>query len=157
MNPDTLADMTTIAKIPQKGDSGWALQLTKNGNLIFRIGSQENHRDVIANAVYRKGKITAVTCLFNNGTAEIFVDGVLVKKEEGIQQSTKDAGSAGRLGDVGEQLQVIADVFIPLNGEQGIKIVQQKKITRYKGTLQDIRIYNRSITKEEIIKNISKN
>ena len=153
MNPDTVANMTPIARIPQKGDAGWALQLTENNNLIFRIGSQENHRDVIANEVYRKGKNTAVVCLFNNGTAEIFVDGVMVKREEGILQSTKDKTSAGRLGDVGEQLQVIADVFIPLNGEQENKIVQQENITRYKGTLQNIRIYNRSITQEEIKRN----
>lgn len=157
MNPDTAANMTPIARIPQTGNSGWALQLTENGNLIFRIGSQENHRDVIANAVYRNGKNTAVTCLFHNGTAEIFVDGVMVKREEGILQTTKDNSSAGRLGDVGEQLQVIADVFIPLNGEQTNKIVQQKNISRYRGTLQNIRVYNRSISQEEIIKNISKN
>jgi len=50
-------------------------------------------------------------------------------------------------------LQVIADSFIPLNGEEGNKITQQKDITRYKGTLQHIKIYNRSITKEEIKNN----
>ena len=77
----------------------------------------------------------------------------MVKREEGILQSTKDKTSAGRLGDVGEQLQVIADVFIPLNGEQENKIVQQENITRYKGTLQNIRIYNRSITQKEIKRN----
>ncbi|MEI7421732.1 MAG: LamG-like jellyroll fold domain-containing protein [Prolixibacteraceae bacterium] len=157
MNPDTVANMTPIARIPQKGDSGWALQLTENGSLVFRIGSQENHRDVIANAVYRKGKKTAVACRFNKGTAEIFIDGVMVKREEGILQSTMDKNSAGRLGDVGEQLQVIADVFIPLKGETGNKNVQQKNITRYKGTLQNIRVFNRSITQKEIINNISKN
>lgn len=153
MNADTVANMTPISRIPQKGNAGWALQLTENGSLIFRIGSQENHKDVIANAVYRKGKKTAVACLFNNGTAEIFVDGVLVKREEGILQSTKDKSAGGRLGDVGEQLQIIADVFIPLNGEQANKFTQQKNITRYKGTLQNIKIYNRLITREEIKNN----
>lgn len=156
MNPDTVANMTPIARFPQTGNSGWALQLTENGNLIFRIGSQENHRDVIAKAVYKRGKNTAVTCLFYNGTAEIFVDGVRVKREEGILQSTKDSSSAGRVGDVGEQLQVIADVFIPLNGEQGNKTVQQKNITRFRGTLQNIKVYNRSITQKEILDNYSK-
>ena len=81
----------------------------------------------------------------------------MVKREEGILQSTMDKNSAGRLGDVGEQLQVIADVFIPLKGETGNKNVQQKNITRYKGTLQNIRVFNRSITQKEIINNISKN
>lgn len=150
MNPDTVANMTPVSRIPQKGNAGWALQLTENGGLIFRIGSQENHKVVIANAVYKRGKRTAVVCSFNNGTAEIFVDGVMVKREEGILQSTKDKTAGGRLGDVGEQLQVIADSFIPLNGEEGNKIKQQKDITRYKGTLQNIKIYNRSISREEI-------
>lgn len=153
MRPDTVANMTPLSKIPQKGDAGWGLQLTENGDLMFRIGSQENHSDVIANAVYTKGKKTAVVCTFNNGTAEIFIDGVMVKREQGIIQTTNDKNAVGRLGDVGEQLQVIADVFIPLNGEQGNKIVQQKNITRYKGTLQDIRIYNRAITQQEITRN----
>jgi hypothetical protein len=157
MNPDTVANMTPISRIPQKGNAGWALQLTENGGLIFRIGSQENHRDVTANAVYKRGKKTAVVCSFNNGTAEIFVDGVMVKREEGILQSTKDKTAGGRLGDVGEQLQVIADSFIPLNGEEGNKIDPQKNITRYKGTLQHIKIYNRSITKEEIKNNAQHN
>lgn len=153
MNPDTVANMTPVSRIPQKGNAGWALQLTENGGLIFRVGSQENHQDVIANAVYKRGKTTAVVCSFNNGTAEIFVDGVMVKREEGILQSTKDKTAGGRLGDVGEQLQVIADSFIPLNGEEGNKIKQQKDITRYKGTLQNIKIYNRSISREEIMIN----
>jgi hypothetical protein len=149
--------MTPVSRIPQKGNAGWALQLTENGGLIFRIGSQENHKDVIANAVYKRGKRTAVVCSFNNGTAEIFVDGVMVKREEGILQSTKDKTAGGRLGDVGEQLQVIADSFIPLNGEEGNKIKQQKDITRYKGTLQNIKIYNRSISRQEIRTNAQNN
>ena len=157
MNPDTVANMTPIARIPLKGNSGWALQLTENGNMIFRIGSQENHHDVIAHDVYRKGKRTAVACVFNKGVAEIFVDGLMVKKEERILQSTKDSSSAGRVGDVGEQLQVIADVFIPLKGEPENKSVQQKNITRYRGTLQNIKVYNRSISQEEIHENYSKN
>lgn len=150
MKPDTVANMTPISRIPQKGNAGWGLQLTENGSLIFRIGSQENHRDVIANNVYKKGVKTEVLCLFDHGTASIFIDGVMVKKEEGIMQSTMDKNSAGRLGDVGEQLQVIADVFIPVNGEQANKSIQSKNITRYKGTLQNIQIYNRAISLQEI-------
>jgi len=151
MNPDTVANMTPISKIPQKGDAGWGLQLTENGGLVFRIGSQENHRDIIANGVYKKGKKTDVVCSFSNGTAEIFIDGVSVKKETGITQSTMDKNAVGRLGDVGEQLQVIADVFIPLNGEKESKLIKQN-ITRYRGTLQNIRIYNRSLARDEITK-----
>ena len=73
-------------------------------------------------------------------------------RENGIRQETKDVSTAGRLGDVGEQLQVIADVFIPTKNEAPKDTGQQKTITRYKGNLQHIRVFNRAVTSDEILK-----
>jgi len=151
MQPDSVANMTPISRMPGKGNSGWALQLTDNGSLIFRIGSQENHHDVIAPSVYKKGRHCAIACVFDRGSVELYADGVLVKREEGVVQQTKDTATAGRVGDVGEQLQVIADVFIPVKGISAAESMQNKKITRYRGTLQNIRVYNRAVSKEEIV------
>jgi hypothetical protein len=152
MTPDTVANMTPISRIPIKGNSGWALQLTDNGSLIFRIGSQESHHDVVVPSVYKKGKRSSIACVFNRGSVEIYADGLLIKREEGISQQTKDNATAGRLGDVGEQLQVIADVFIPVKENSANEKIQQKEVTRYRGTLQNIRVYNRAVPKVEIVK-----
>ncbi|GEM_PF-1575124 len=152
MNADTLANMTPIARIPEKGNSGWALQLTKDGGLIFRIGSKENHHDVLVSEVYQPHKDCFITCIFDRGTAQVFVSGKRLKIENGIRQETKDVSTAGRLGDVGEQLQVIADVFIPTKNDASKDNLQQKTITRYKGNLQHIRVFNRAVTSDEILK-----
>jgi len=145
MKAEIMANMTPIARIPKSGNSGWAVQLTKEGGLVFRIGSQENHHDVFVPNVYQKGRACRITCIFNQGIAQIIVDGKLLKTEKSISQDTKDATMAGRLGDVGEQLNVIDNVFIP--EKSGLHTTSNAKdpITRFKGSLQDIRVYNRAI------------
>lgn len=149
---DVMANMTPIARIPQSGNSGWAVQLTKDGGLIFRIGSKENHRDVFVPQVYQTGKEYRIICIFNQGTAQIYVDGKLLKTESGISQDTKNSTTAGRLGDVGEQFNVIADVFIPDKSSQIPEINQKNTLNRFNGQLRDIRVYNRAINKGEILK-----
>jgi len=144
------ADMSPIARIPKSGNSGWAIQLTKEGGLIFRIGSKENHHDVVVPKVYKPDKECQIACVFNQRIAEVYVDGKLLKIEKGISQDTKDSSSAGRLGDVGESFQVIADVFIPEKDDQARAIPKQGEMIRFKGNLKDIRVYNRAISNDEI-------
>jgi hypothetical protein len=46
----------------------------------------------------------------------------------------------------------VRDGFLPINVNQSHIYSQQKAITRFRGTLQDIRVFNRGLTKEEILK-----
>ncbi len=144
------ADMSPIARIPKSGNSGWAIQLTKDGGLIFRIGSKENHHDLVVPNVYEPRKECQIACVFNRGVAAVYVNGKLLKIEKGILQDVKDRSTAGRLGDVGESFQVIADVFIPEKDDRSRATQKQGEMIRFKGNLKDISVYNRAVSNNEI-------
>lgn len=147
MTPAKLASTAPIERIPAKGDAGWAVQLRADGDLVFRIGSGENHTDVIAKAAYAAGKETRVTCVFDRCTASIFADGKLLKKQSGIPQTTKDDTKAGRLGAVGDTYEAVGDVTVV---SENPKPRKSAKFVKYVGTLRDVRIHNRALGDEEI-------
>jgi hypothetical protein len=138
VNANEQANMVPIARIPKSGTSGWAMQLKADGGLIFRIGSVENHSDVVADGIYKPGQVSSIKCVFQNGTASIFHNGALVKTETGIRQNTKDATAAGRLGTVGPAFEAVGDVVIEV-GKSERETVRMKN---FRGTLQHVRIYN---------------
>jgi hypothetical protein len=144
MKPTKLASTSPIERIPAKGNDGWAVQLRPNGDLVFRIGSGENHTDVVAKAAYSAGKETRVTCGFDRGTASIHADGKLLKTQSGIRQTTKDHTKAGRLGAVGDTYEAVGDVTVASENKK------PGKSTKYVGTLRDVRIHNRALTSREI-------
>lgn len=132
------ANMVPIARIPKSGTAGWAVQLTDDGGLLFRIGSVDNHHDVVADAIYQPGQAVAVKCVFQNGTASIYRNGTLVKTEKGITQTTNDATAAGRLGTVGPAFEAVGDVVM----EVGKSERETGKMKNFRGSLQHVRIYN---------------
>jgi hypothetical protein len=138
INAAERANMIPIARIPKTGASGWAIQLKADGGLIFRIGSVENHRDVVAEAVYKPGQTSAVKCVFQNGTASIYREGTLVKTESGITQTTKDATAAGRLGTVGPAFEAVGDVVMEVAKSER----ETAKMKNFRGTIQHVKIYN---------------
>lgn len=138
LEADEKANMTPIARIPKKGNSGWAVQLTKKGDLIFRIGSIENHTDVVARKVYNAHKKVRIACCFVKGTALVYVNGKLVKRQEGIQQDTWDKTAAGRLGTVGKDYEAVGDVVMEMS--QSDK--ETEKMKNFRGTLSKVQIYN---------------
>jgi beta-glucanase (GH16 family) len=131
-----LMSASPIARIPRTGRSGWAVQLTPSGDLVFRIGSMAEHRDVIARQAYRAGVPVRLTFVFDGGTAAIFVDGKGVARESGIPFDTKDATAAGRLGAVTETYQAVGDVIVH-TGERG-------PVRKFAGSIRDLAIYNRA-------------
>lgn len=147
MHPAKLAATSPIERIPAKGDAGWAVQLRLDGDLVFRIGSGENHTDVIAKAAYSAERETHVTCVFDRGMASIYANGKLLKQQSGIQQSTKDDTKAGRLGAVGDTYEAVGDVTV---AAENTKLRKAAKVTKYVGTLRDVRIHNRALRAEEI-------
>jgi hypothetical protein len=141
LNADIMANMTPIARIPKTGNSGWAIQLNEDGSLIFRIGSVANHTDVLASKVYSVGKSVAVSCVFNTGTAYIYVNGNLETKVTGITQLTKDDTAAGRLGSVGSAYSAVGDVVLPDSSVINTNTIMKN----FKGSIQQLRVYNIAI------------
>ena len=150
MTPERRANMAPIARIPERGTAGWAVQLTEQGEVIFRIGSKEKHRDVVADARYPAGGLTRVACVFNRGTAEIYIDGALVKTESGIPFTTDDATAPGRLGNVTELFDAVGDVIVPAQPKPGTKSAGLRKHLAFSGGLRDVRVYNRALPAAEI-------
>ncbi len=138
LKADTQANMIPIARIPKKGESGWSIQLQADGSLLFRIGSIENHRDIIAINAYEVGKVASFKCVFQNGTASIFKNGQLLKTENGIKQNTKDATAAGRVGTVGQDFEAVGDVVM----EVGKTDKENTKMKNFRGTIQNLKIFN---------------
>lgn len=139
LEADEKANMTPIARIPRNGNSGWAVQLTKNGGLIFRIGSQESHTDVYARNVYKAGKKVRVACCFEKGTASIYVNGKLVKKQTGITHDTWDKTAAGRLGTVGKDYEAVGEVVM----EVSRKDKETDEMKNFRGILSKVAVYNK--------------
>lgn len=150
MNPREKANMSPIARIPRTGQSGWAVQLTDDGGLIFRIGSGENHRDVIAPGAYEADRECRVVCTFEKGVAKIYANGKLLKTESGITQDTRDATAPGRLGSVGEVFEAVGDVIVRAEPANNVPPATRGRKTRnYAGTVRDVRIHNRAMSDEE--------
>lgn len=143
INADEFANMTPIARIPKKGNSGWSIQLKKDGGILFRIGSIENHTDVLADSIYEPGKNVQLSFLFEQGTAYIYKGDQLVKKQSGITQNTKDATAAGRLGTVGKDFEAVGDVVMQVSNNDK----ESLQLKNFRGTLQNVKVYNRKIEK----------
>jgi hypothetical protein len=134
-------NMTPIARIPKTGKSGWAIALAKDGSLVFRIGSKENHTDVVARNGYMVDKPCKIVCQFNKGTASVYLDGRLLTEVKGIPQNTLDETAAGKLGSLGNGYEAINGVVQDTDGN----ITEISKSNNFKGELQQVKIYNRAI------------
>ncbi len=142
MQPKALVNASPLARIPKTGRSGWAVQLTREGGVIFRIGSIADHHDVVAPNAYAAGKPARITCVFDHGTASIYAGHRLLKRESGITHDTSDATAAGRLGAVGETYQAVGDVIV--------RTAAAGPPERYSGTVRDLRVYNRALSDVEV-------
>ncbi len=145
MTPQSLSDCSPIARIPKSGTSGWAVRLSAAGDIVFRIGSTADFHDVVARAAYSADKTHRVTCVFDHGTALIYVDGRKVAGVSGVSQDTKDKTAAGKLGAVGDTGEAIGGVTARVAGDNA-----SAKTANYGGLLRDVRIYNRALTAKEI-------
>jgi len=128
-------DMSVFAKLPQSGISGRGIYLTKEGDVVFRIGSRSDYTDIVAPKAYSAGKPCKITCVYNDGSGMLYIDSKLIKQVKGIRQNT-DAGG-GRFGDV-------MNVFSAVGDKTGPKYAE------FSGTIQDIKFYNRALDAEEI-------
>ncbi len=138
---DEVANMTPLARIPKTGNAGWSVQLTSEGGVVFRIGSIENHTDVVAPNAYRAGTPVEITCVFDRGRAAVYADGRLLQSRTGIVQNTRDASAAGRLGTVGEAYEAVSEVI----RETGLQQPESAKMKNFRGTLSKVAVYNKAL------------
>ena len=141
VNAAQMGNMTPIARIPEKGISGWAISLKEDGSVVFRIGSVQNHYDVIAENAYKAGEPNRITCVFDKGEASIYVDGKLLTQHSGIIQNTLEKETAGRLGTVGKAYEAVNDVIVQ-TGEADDDTPERMN---FRGTLHNVAIYNRAV------------
>jgi beta-glucanase (GH16 family) len=149
MRPERRADAAPIARMPKTGTAGWMVALTAGGGVVFRIGSGEAHTDVEGPADYRPGREVRVTCVFDRGTATIFVDGRVVATRSGIPHTTTDTTAPGRLGTVNDAYLAVGEVIVA-NEQAAEQTLGTKKLSSFVGWLRDVRVYNRPLTAVEV-------
>ena len=134
-----MANTIPIARMPKTGDSGWAIQMLKNGSLMFSIGSMANHTSVVVPNAYSAGKPVNISCEFALGKAMVYANGKLLKTVAGIPQNTKDATAAGRLGTVNQNFDAVGDVVMVNEN----KTADWEKLQNFKGELSNVKMYNK--------------
>jgi hypothetical protein len=129
LKSDALVDQTPLQRVARTGDEGWAVRIGKAGEVRFAIGSLESFEEVVAEKAYEPGKPVQIACVFDRGTATIYIDGKPVAKREGIKHRIDARGAAGSIGAV------------------FTKGVPAQSFT---GELGDLRIHNRALSAEEM-------
>lgn len=150
MQPQKLADTLPIARLPKTGDAGWAVGLTAKGEVFFRLGSHASHRDLVAPAACRAGVATRVTCVFDRGTAFVYLDGVLQRRAEGVPFGPRDTTAPGRLGANSGLYDAVGDVNLTAAAPP-----PRQRFQNFTGTLGDIRIFNRALSAAEVMRLLS--
>lgn len=149
MTPSRRGDASPIARLPKKGTDGWMVLLTGEGDVVFRIGSEQSHTDVEAKADYQPGQESLVACVFDRGTATIYVDGRKLATTTGIPQTTNDTTEPGRVGTVNDAFLAVGEVIVA-NDRTTTDAAGQQKLSKYTGWLRDVRVYNRALDAAEI-------
>ena len=137
LTPKVRASMCPITRAPAGGTNGWALVLGEKGELAFRIGSKKDFTEVVAPRAYSPGKTLKVRCVYQQGTASIFIDGRKVAEETGIPQGVKDSTQAGTFGATLSGFDAVGEVMgASTNKPKG-------KSRNYVGTISNLQIHNR--------------
>jgi hypothetical protein len=141
LTADAFANTTPIARIPKTGNSGWSVQTTVSGGLVFRIGSIASHKDIIADQIYEPGKKVSVSLVFEKGNVSIYKNGQLIKTAFVGEFNTKDATAAGRVGTVGKEFEAVGEVVMQVaNADK-----ESAAMKNFRGSLQNLRIYNKIV------------
>ncbi len=146
MQPAKRADTFPIARLPKTGRAGWGVGLTAGGDVTFRLGSHAEHRDVVARADYRAGVALRVTCVYDHGTALIYIDGKLARRVDGITFAPTDVTAPGRLGANSGLYEAVGDVTLTADALPA----KVRRLQNYAGDLGEVRVFNRALAPAEI-------
>jgi hypothetical protein len=146
MKPGANLPTFPVARLPATGDHGWGVGLAEAGDLFFRLGSHATYGDVVVRGAWRPGIASRVTCVFDRGTVQVHVDGVLRQQATVPRYAPRDDTAAGVLGANSGQYRAVGDVTLGDDAPPP----QSLRFRPYAGTLADVRIYNRALTAGEI-------
>ncbi len=129
---NTLRHQIPLDKMPGAGSNGWNIKFRSNGDIWFRVGSNASARDARASGGYVAGQWVHVAATYEPGTsggvARLYIGGQLRVTTTGITQTP-------------------ADGTVPLRLAQPSTIVTTEI---FGGQLDDIRIYSRAISADEV-------
>lgn len=140
MKADQLANTTPIARIPKTGQSGWSIQTTADGALIFRIGSIESHEDIKVADMYKPGQTVEIGLVKQSRDVLIYKNTRLVWKYKLLGHDTNDATAAGRLGTVGTEFEAVGEVVMQSSERE----TESTAMKNFRGVIEKLRIYNRA-------------
>jgi hypothetical protein len=127
LQPSARREQVALERMPLDGEAGWSLRLGAAGELTFRLGTAASHTDVTVPAAYEAGQLLRVTCVFDHGTATVFLDGKPAAIATGIPQRPLDRTAAGTVG-----------------------VHRTSTNLPYRGALARLRIHNRALTPAEL-------
>lgn len=146
LTPERLATTFPVARLPKTGQHGWGVGLTAEGGLFFRLGSQADHRDLLVPQAYRPGQPLRIACVYDRGTATIYVDGTLRQRVEGLTHAPRDTTAPGRLGANSGRYEAAGDVTLLARDPHPPATAFQN----YRGTVRHLRVYNRALAAHEV-------
>jgi len=142
--PRQLEDTVPIERAPRSGSAGWSVLLTRTGDVVFRIGSQQQHEDLVAQSACAPGRETRVTATFENGTASLFIDGQVAARKSQMSVTTNGNTAIGKVGYSGDEYAAVGDITLKSAGEKAAG-----HAAHFAGSISDLRIYNRALRAEE--------
>ncbi len=146
MQPAKRSDTFPIARLPKIGRAGWGVGLTASGDVIFRLGSHAEHYDVVAHADYRTSVATRVTCVYDRGTALIYLDGKLTRRVDELTFTPTDVTAPGRLGANSGLYEAVGDVTLTAAAPPA----KVRRLQNYVGSLGAVRVFNRALAAAEV-------
>lgn len=145
LRPEMRMDTFPIARMPKTGTRGWGVGLTNDGALFFRLGSHADHVDLVAPHAYTPGETTHVICVFDRGTAALYLNGRLQARVEGLTHSPTDTTAPGRLGANSGLYDAPGEVTLRTDSPHAAPT----RFRNYAGSIGELRIYNRALTADE--------
>ncbi len=128
LNASTIKYQIPIDKLPSSGTAGWSVKMRENGEIWIRIGSEANHSDLVLSNAYKTNTWVHLAFTFQNGSLAAYLNGTVAGTQINIPQTVNNTTTPLRLG------------ISTINGSEA-----------FGGLLDDIKIYNRVLSYEEVM------
>lgn len=136
LTPKIRAAMCPIMRTPPKGRNGWAVVLGDKGELAFRIGSKADFTEIVVPDAYQANRKIQLKCVYQKGSAAVFVNGKKMAEKSGIAHGVKDSTQAGTFGATLSGFDAIGEVIGESRKPKG-------KGRNYVGSVSRLQIFNR--------------
>lgn len=145
IRPDRLVTAVPLERAPKTGNAGWSFLLTRQGDVVFRIGSIATHTDLVAHRICAADRAVSVTGIFDHGRATLYVNGRAVARRANLTTGTSGNSAIGKIGYAGNEYAAVGEITLKQSGPGSAALTP-----RFAGTLSDVRIYNRALSPREV-------